>query len=149
VPLVFNWPGKFKPGTRNAVAHFIDLFPTLVDLAGLKRPAKGKPLDGVSLVPVLNGTSDRTDVLRFWQWNRATPNYTHNAAMRDGPWKLVKPYLTRANPTGDSTAAPVLYNLATDPKETTDLSQQEPARYQQMRAALDAWSREVERERTR
>jgi arylsulfatase A-like enzyme len=149
VPLVFNWPGKFPPGTRTAVAHFTDLFPTLVEIAGLKRPTNGKPLDGVTLVPVLNGTVDHTDVVRFWQWNRATPNYTHNAAMRDGPWKLVKPYITRADPPADSSVAPVLYNLATDPKETTDLAQQEPARHRQMRAALEAWSREVEKERTR
>ena len=149
VPLVFNWPARFKPGTREAVAHFTDFFPTLVEVASLQKPANLKPLDGVSLVPVLNRKVDRTDVVRFWQWNRSAPNYTHNAAMRDGPWKLVRPYVTRYDPTGDSTAAPVLYNLDTDPAETTDLAAEQPARYQQMRTALAAWSREVERERAR
>ena len=106
-------------------------------------------MDDADLVPVLNGQADRTDAVRFWQWNRAAPNYTHNAALRDGPWKLVRPYVTRADPAGDSKVAPVLYNLATDAGESIDLARQEPARYQQMRAALEAWSRDVERERTR
>ncbi len=149
VPLVFNWPAKFTAGERSAIAHFTDMFPTLVDLCGLKVPAKARPRDGVSLVPVLSGQTDRTETVRFWQWNRIEPNYTHNAAMREGPWKLVRPFETRAEPKGDSKAAPVLYHLAADPFETTDLAAQHPERYARMRAALEHWSTEVERERKR
>lgn len=149
VPLVFNWPAKFSPGVRQAVTSFTDLFPTLVEVAGLKALPRTKPLDGVSLVPVLSGQSDRTGIVRFWQWNRATPNYTHNAAMRDGEWKLVRPYVSREVLTGDSPAAPVLYHLATDPRETTDVAAQQPERYARMKTALEAWSAEVERERTK
>lgn len=149
VPLVFHWPARFPAGERGAVATFVDFFPTLVDLCGLAVPAEAKPRDGVSLRPVLEGGSDRTDVVRYWQWNRAQPNYTHNAALRDGPWKLVRPFASRAELTGDAQAAPVLYHLPTDPAETTDLSAQHPERYARMRAALAAWSAEVERERQR
>ncbi len=149
VPLVFNWPAKFPPGERHALAHFTDLFPTLVELASLRVPATARRRDGVSLVPVLTGRGDNTDLVRFWQWNRATPNYTHNAAMRDGPWKLVRPYVTREIPKGDSSAAPVLYDLAADPFETTDVASAHPERFQRMKAALDAWSAEVEKERVR
>ena len=149
VPLVFNWPAKSAGGERQALVHFTDIFPTLVEMAALKLPANAKPLDGMSLVPVLAGRSDRTDAVRFWQWNRAVPNYTHNAAMRDGPWKLVRPFVARGVLQGDSTAAPVLYHLATDPLETTDVAVQHPARMQRMQAALATWSTEVERERTR
>lgn len=149
VPLVFNWPAKFAAGERQAFAHFTDIFPTLVEIAGLKPPPATKPLDGVSLVPVLSGRGDRVDPVRFWQWNRAVPNYTHNAAMRDGPWKLVRPYVARNVLTGDSTAAPVLYNLSTDPRETADLAAQHPERYERMKKALAMWSAEMERERTK
>jgi arylsulfatase A len=127
----------------------VDFFPTLVDLCGLTVPARAKPREGVSLRPVLEGRTDRTDAVRFWQWNRAQPNYTHNAAMRDGAWKLVRPFESRAELTGDATAAPVLYHLPTDPAEAIDLSAQHPERYARMRAALAAWSEEVERERQR
>jgi arylsulfatase A len=149
VPLVFHWPARFPAGERGAVAHFVDFFPTLVDLCGLTVPARAKPREGVSLRPVLEGRTDRTDAVRFWQWNRAQPNYTHNAAMRDGAWKLVRPFESRAELTGDATAAPVLYHLPTDPAEAIDLSAQHPERYARMRAALAAWSEEVERERQR
>ncbi len=149
VPLVFNWPARFKSGERSAVAHFTDMFPTLVEIGGLNVPAKARPRDGVSLVPVLAGQTDRTEAVRFWQWNRLEPNYTHNAALRDGPWKLVRPFVTRAAPKGDSAAAPALYHLATDPGEATDVAAQHPERTARMRAALEAWSGEVERERKR
>ncbi len=149
VPLVLSWPGKFAPGSRQAVVHFTDFFPTLLELAGVARPAKGRPIDGVSFVPVLRGTTDRIDVPRFWQWNRAEPNYTHNAALRDGPWKLVRPFVSRADLKGDSTARAVLYHLPTDPGETIDVSAQHPERFARMQAALAKWSAEVERERTR
>lgn len=149
VPLVFNWPAKSAGGERQALVHFTDIFPTLVEIAALKLPGNAKPLDGVSLVPVLAGRSDRTDLVRFWQWNRAVPNYTHNAAMRDGPWKLVRPFVARGVLQGDSAAAPVLYHLANDPLESTDVAAQHPERFQRMQAALAKWSAEVERERTR
>jgi arylsulfatase A len=92
---------------------------------------------------------NQTRVPRFWQWNRAHPNYTHNAAMRDGPWKLVRPFVTRGENPPDSVEVPVLFHLGTDPFETINLAEQHPERYAKMRAALEAWSREVERERQR
>lgn len=149
VPLIFNWPSRYPAGERGALVHFTDMFPTLVELCGLTVPARARPRDGVSLVPVLDGEAAEVKTNRFWQWNRKEPNYTHNAAMRDGPWKLVKPYVTRNVPEGDSTAAPVLYQLADDPGETTDRAKEQPERYAKMKAALDAWSTEVESDRSR
>ena len=148
VPLVFSWLGTLPPGERSAVAHFTDLFPTLVEICQLQVSQKLK-LDGVSLAPALWGTTDRMDVDRFWQWNRALPNYTHNAAMRQGPWKLVRPYVTRKDNPPDSTAPAVLYHLQRDPLESTDLSGQHPQRYERMKKALQAWSDDVERDRVR
>ncbi len=148
VPLVFHWPARFPAGERQALAHFVDFFPTLVELGGLQVPAKAKPRDGTSLVPVLDGRPAPAGV-RFWQWNRGEPNYTHNAALREGPWKLVRPFVTRAEPKADAAAAPVLYHLGMDPMETSDLAAQHPERYAEMRAALAAWSAEVEHERRR
>lgn len=149
VPLVFHWPGKFAPGERRGMAHFTDIFPTLVELAGLRALAKAKPLDGVSLVPLLTGSGVSPDIARFWQWNRAVPNYTHNAAMREGPWKLVRPFVSRNLLKGDSAVVPVLYDLTSDPAEQVDVAARYPERYGQMKAALESWSAEVERERTR
>ena len=110
------------------------------------------PPDGRSIAgELLSGTSGpAAERTLYWQWNRGVPNYTHNAALLQGGWKLVRPFVTHkeANPK-DSAERPVLYHVATDPAETTDLSQQHPERLTAMLAALDAWSRAVEADRRR
>lgn len=147
VPLVFSWPGTFTPGRSEFPAHFTDLLPTLADLCELSRPKL--PLDGVSFAAHLRGAPAPPAPLRFWQWNRAVPNYTHNLAVRDGEWKLVRPPVTRNKIAGDSTAAPALYHLPTDPTESIDVSGQNADRLAHLRAAAEAWSAAVEADRTR
>lgn len=149
VPFLVAWPGTLRPRSTEAVAHFTDVVPTLVELCGLERRSP-LPLDGTSLAGVLlEREAAPTERARFWQWNRGVPNYTHNAAMLEGEWKLVRPPVTHGAIAGDSVQAPMLFNVATEPTEATDLAAQHPARYERMRAALDRWSRDVERERTR
>lgn len=51
VPLIVSWPNKVKAGTRtNAMVSWVDILPTLIEVAGGKPPAG---LDGRSLLPVL------------------------------------------------------------------------------------------------
>ena len=53
VPLQVSWPGKIKAGTRtNAMVSWVDILPTLIDLAGGKVPWG---IDGKSFAPVLLG----------------------------------------------------------------------------------------------
>ena len=53
VPLQVYWPGKIKAGMRtNAMISWVDILPTLIDLAGGKVP---KGIDGKSFAPVLLG----------------------------------------------------------------------------------------------
>ncbi len=55
VPLIVKYKQIFKPKTHCAVpVGLIDIFPTLVDLCGIARPAS---LEGVSLQSVINGTA--------------------------------------------------------------------------------------------
>src|SRR5205814_389137 len=52
-PFIVRWPGKVKAGsTCDIPAIHVDLFPTLMELAGAKAPEK-QILDGESLVPLL------------------------------------------------------------------------------------------------
>ena len=62
-----------------------------------------------------------------------------HAAWIDGDWKLHR----IANPQGKVTWE--LYNLATDPAETTDLADTQPERTRDLRRALEAWLRSVVR----
>lgn len=147
VPLMIRWPGTLRPARVSQLVHFVDLFPTILDLCGIAIDSSQR-IDGVTIRPLLSGQSGQP-ATRFWQWNRGRPNYTHNATMRDGPWKLVRPYVTReANPE-DSNEPPTLFNLADDPTESHDLSEDEVDRTARMNEALEEWCRTVERDRVR
>ena len=53
VPLQVRWPGKIKANVRtSAMVSWVDILPTLIDLAGGKVP---KDIDGQSFAPVLFG----------------------------------------------------------------------------------------------
>jgi len=54
VPLIFRWPGKFKGGVvRDDLVTLLDLYPTILELTGVKRPGGAGELDGMSLSGVL------------------------------------------------------------------------------------------------
>jgi len=143
VPLLVHWPGTVKPGEHDEVIHFTDIFPTLAELCRLKLPNSLK-LDGGSIAGLLFDEEISLPQYRFWQWNRGVPYYSHNAAILEGDWKLVRPYVTQRVPDGELVEKPVLYNLKEDPQEQHDLSEKESLRYDIMRVKLEQWCREVE-----
>ena len=148
VPFMFRWTGKYEKALREDPVHFTDVLPTLIELCDLKLP-KPLALDGASFVPALEGKAAELPEHRFWQWNRFRPLYGHNAAVREGPWKLVRPFVTRNLPKGDSDLPPALYDLSTDPSEANDVSAEHADRTKRMNTLLDAWCKEVEADRTR
>lgn len=146
VPLIARWPGTIEPGTRGEVVHFTDLFPTLVELCKAEHAGT---LDGTSLGPLLRGDGRFASPPRYWQWNRGTPNHTHNAALRVGSWKLVRPFVTRGLVRADSTVPHRLYQVGVDPYETTDLADRHPERVAAMREAMARFARALEADRLR
>lgn len=149
VPLMFNWEGTLEPGVVEDLAHFTDMVPTLADICNLELSGKLlAAMDGGSLYHSLQGKkSTNLPSLRYWQWNRGLPDYTHNAAIRDGDWKLVRPLVTRGNVSAESGLKPMLFNLENDPSESKDVSMENAERYYTMRKLLDAWSEKMESER--
>ncbi len=116
VPLVISWPGHYPSGKRVAQpASLIDLFPTLVDIAGVELPPH-LPLSGSSLLPALEGKGkwERKDKfgkgLVFGECNGEGWNHPR-AFIRDKRFKLVY----------NHTAECRLYDLAKDPDELKDL----------------------------
>ncbi|WP_182865380.1 arylsulfatase [Rhodopirellula sp. JC639] len=150
VPFLVNWPGKLTPKQRSETVHFTDVLPTLMELCGFDLP-ETLELDGVSLMGLLTGKAGDTELpeQRFWQWNRTRPRYSHNAAIREGDWKLVRPFVTRNVPKNDSTLPPALYDLSSDPSESRDLAGEHPERVQRMNQSLESWTQAVERDRKR
>ncbi len=150
VPLMIRWPEQLAASEREEVIHFVDVLPTLMELCQLEIPTRLK-LDGTSLAGLLRRQpgGDALPQQRFWQWNRKDPLYSHNAAVREGDWKLVRPYVTRNIPKGESKQQPALYHLSSDPTESRNVADQHPDRTARMNEALEAWSQEVERDRQR
>jgi arylsulfatase A-like enzyme len=55
-PLIVSWPGRVEAEARtDAMVSWVDLLPTLVDLAGGEKP---EDLDGRSFLPVLRGEKE-------------------------------------------------------------------------------------------
>jgi iduronate 2-sulfatase len=57
-PLAIKVPGKTQGAATDAIVEFIDIYPTLCDLANLEKP---EHLEGESLVPVLEGGQIQKD----------------------------------------------------------------------------------------
>ena len=106
VPMIIADPltGPYKPRVAAPVS-LIDLFPTLVDLAGLQ-PLAG--VDGHSLQPVMRGeaNSPQTPVLMSWG--------AGNHSLRQGSWRY----------TSYAAGGAELYNHSSDPLEHRNLSGQ-------------------------
>ena len=144
VPFIVNWKGKLKPSQKKEVIHFTDVFPTLVDICNLNIPPS-VDFDGGSMASLfMEKAKNILPEKRFWQWNRGVPFYSHNAAMRQGKWKLVRPFVTINIPDGLSNQRPVLYNLENDPFEEHDVSKQNHLLYESMEVMLEQWCREME-----
>lgn len=138
-----SWPGKIKAGTVvGAPIHIVDLYPTLIRLAGGSLEQK-LPLDGRDVWRLLTGGADspRTQVLV-----NAEPR---RGALRAGDWKLVinggRPAEDDPEPVEDGNEAQriELFNLANDPGETNNLAMKEPARVRELRARYDRYAREA------
>ncbi len=122
-PLIVQWPKGIKDRNRlrHDPCHFVDVLPTLVDLAGGKPAAPSGPgLAGRSMAPAFakDGAVSR-DFLYF--------NHNHNRAIRAGDWKLIA--------TGDD-GPWELYDLAKDRSEQKNLAGAQPDR---ARALSEKW----------
>ena len=132
VPAIAWQPGSIEAGGETGqLAATMDVWPTLADLAEAAAPSN-RPLDGVSLVPVLRGRVVSRGPM-YW-------SFMDGLAMRDGDWKLV------IGEDGDD--KPRLFDLGTDLGERDDLAAHEPERVARMARQAEQWLREVEAEAT-
>jgi arylsulfatase len=69
VPGLIEWPARIsQPRATTVRANTCDLLPTLCAIAG--QPLPDRPLDGINLLPLLEGTmTERPQPMHFWEYN--------------------------------------------------------------------------------
>lgn len=126
VPAIAAWPGTIPPGSQTGTRTMtMDWYPTLLEAAGLPVPAG---LDGTSLLPTLRGQPQALDRALVWM-RREGAQYEGQDyyALRRGRWKLVQ----------NSPFQPFeLYDLETDPGETTNLKRENLPTYRDLSRLL-------------
>lgn len=145
VPAIAWWPGQIKPGTAsNEPLISIDIMPTLLALAGTK--TNGKVLDGIDFSGVmLRGEKTKSRPL---YWASLSNNGRRSEAMRAGKWKMVVQH-PKASPGTFENERFELYNLAEDPGEKMDLSDEQPKRVRNMARQLKDWYADTQRTATK
>ena len=104
-PMIIRDPSRGS-GRINGVTDFLDIFPTLIELTGLPELSS---LDGVSLVPALDGSSDATKEAAISRWfdgtSIRTPRYRYTE------WR---------SEAGEIKAR-MLFDIISDPGETVNI----------------------------
>jgi arylsulfatase A-like enzyme len=129
-PMIVHWPAGLRAAgqLRHTPGHFIDLLPTLVELAGGGEPGpwNGKtppPLPGRSLVPAL--AQDAVIARDYLYWH-----HMNNRAIRVGDWKLVSAGSGRGDGPWE------LYDVKSDRAETKNHAAENPAKVKEL---ADLW----------
>ncbi len=134
-PAIAHWPaGINRSGDIvGTVAHFVDLMPTLLDVAGVAYPVmyngyKVLPMEGLSFKPVLTGEGHaRIEEPLFWE-------HKGSRAVRVGSYKLVA--------TGSKTPW-TLHDMQADRVELINMIEADSDRATTMRTLFNMWSDRV------
>ncbi|WP_276257391.1 sulfatase [Haloglomus litoreum] len=132
VPLLVKPPASadYEPGHRDQLVTNVDLAPTLVDYAGLDRPAQWQ---GRSLRPVL------ADPDADWRDHVVLDHglYTAQRAVRTDRWK----YVRTLHPGGFADVVPerALYDMHEDPHEQANLHDDRPAVVEDLETRMLRW----------
>lgn len=145
VPLLARWPAQIKPRVSQQIFSLVDFMATLASLTGQKVPKTTAP-DSLDLSQVLLGKTKKNV-----RDNTVLHGISDALALRSGDWKYI-----RATANGKATGIghganaadprfgasripePLLFDLAKDPNETTDVIKQNPKVAAKLRAQLEA-----------
>jgi arylsulfatase A-like enzyme len=130
VPAILRWPGHIPAGkVSGQVGITMDLTATILAVTGTPIPVEAR-LDGINLMPVLEGRVPEIERTLFWRVTGARPQQ----AVRSGDWKLL--FDGRA----------MLFNVRTDLGERTNLIGERSDIARRLRPLLAAWQQDVDAE---
>ncbi len=122
-PMLIRWPAKITGGKKiSQIGAAIDLLPTLAALAGVDVVSE-KQLDGVSLKPLLLDNS------ASWQDRVIFSHWRNRVSARNQKYRL------------DHRG--MLYDMVTDPGQSTDVSERHPQIATELRDVVKRWREDV------
>ena len=134
VPAIIRWPGRIPTGSVSGqVGITMDLTASILAATGTPIPSDAG-LEGINLLPVLEGRASEIERTLFWRVIGAAPQQ----AVRSGDWKLLL----------DGGRA-MLFNLRTDIAERNNLIGQQSDVARRLRPLLAAWEEDVNAEAKR
>lgn len=131
IPFMLRWPAQIDAGlVYHMPVSLLDVLPTSLAAAGGTLPA-GRVYDGVDLLPYLRGEKmGRPHETLFW---RREPLFS----IRSGDWKLWK----CSDPSGVYGNYRLIFDLANDPNETTNLASTYSQEAAALEALIDSWTK--------
>ncbi len=135
VPFIVRWPGRVTAGSHcTEPVCGIDIFPTVLAAVGYQAQPSLE-LDGINLMPLLEGSSFSNERSLYWHY----PHYGNQggmpgAALRRGRWKLIEWF---------ENDRVELYDLESDMSETHNLADRYPDVVKRLRDELHAWQQQV------
>jgi len=131
-PLFIRWPGHVLKAHRvSQIAGAIDLLPTLADFAGIK-PVGDKKLDGVSLKPLLTGSTTN------WPERSIVTFYNNRLSLRTQQFRF-----DAGGGQGKKATSEALFDMVADPGQRKDISKEQGEVTQRLRAEAAKWRTEL------
>lgn len=132
-PLIVSWPHRVAGGGKTrAFATLLDIAPTVLEAAGAGTASREtEPLAGKSMLPYLTGKAQSI----YHGLDGQGFELFANEAYISGDWKILR----LRPPEGDGRWK--LFNLARDPGELTDLSNQNPRLFKDLRERYSAFAK--------
>lgn len=129
VPAIFRWPGQIPAASEpSAILSNLDVLPLCLHAAGLELPAE-RVLDGRNpLAALQGGASPHPYMVAYLR---------DSVALRAGDWKIVRP-----GPGADWE----LYDLKTNPIESSDLANSKPDQLKRLVTYYEEWLADAPRD---
>lgn len=134
IPFLVRWPGKLKPRQDDLLASVVDIYPTLLDLVGLKGRIPAN-LDAINLAPALRGEKGATRpdgqlYLFLSEKDKPADRAKGRRGLRTADYKL---WIDR---TGNKPEKVVLIDRKKDPQELKNIAAERPEIVKAMRKDL-------------
>ena len=143
-PMIVYWPEVTAPGSECDKYLIIeDFFPTILEMAQIKRYHTVQHIDGVSFVPLLKGSGDSSKKRSlYWNfpngWGKPGPGFGASCTIRKGDWKLIYYYGTQKKE---------LFNIAEDISEKQNLVDEYPDMVRKLSKELSVYLRQKKAQR--